>query len=250
MAKRPESVSAVERALSIMQTFEEGDTTLSLAELARKTSLDKATALRIARTLANRHFLIQNPDSSWRLGPALVRLGAIYQSNFNIRDAAEPALRQLSKLTGETAALYVREGDHRICLFRHESSQSIRHHVRVGTLLPLNFGSPGRVILAFTGEEGRLYDEIRAQGFYNTFGETDPQVASMAVPLFQGGDVLFGALAVTGPPNRFSPDAVALHLKALRSVGAELTRSLGGNPAFYGEPGGSVGAEATDGEAT
>ncbi|KMK67649.1 IclR family transcriptional regulator [Puniceibacterium sp. IMCC21224] len=233
MAKRPESVSAVERALSIMLSFEEQDGALSLAELARRTELDKATALRIARTLANRHFLVQNVDSTWRLGPALIRLGTFYQSNFNIRDVAMPQLALLARTTGESAALYVRENDHRVCLFRHDSEQSIRHHVRVGSLLPLDQGGPGRIILAFSGEPGEPYDDIRRKGYYNTFGERDPQVASVALPLFENGGALFGALALTGPPNRFTLDAVGAHLKALRAAGAQLTLALGGNPEFY-----------------
>lgn len=234
MVKRGEGVAAVERALSILLCFEEGDVALSLADVARRTELDKATALRLARTLAMSHFLSRTEDGSWRLGPALVRLGAYYQAAFSLRDVIEPLLARLSRTTGESAAFYVREGDSRICLFRHDSHQSIRHHVRVGTLLPLDRGAPGRLILAYSDEQGMPYAQIRDDGYYCTFGERDPQVASIAVPIFSGDNKLFGSLAVTGPPNRFDQTSVASHLRALRATGAKLTLTLGGNPEFYG----------------
>lgn len=235
MAKQ-ESGTTVTRALSILQAFQERERSLTLAELARRVKLDKSTVLRLARTLAAQHFLVQNADSSWRLGPALARLGGFYQSVFDIREVAEPLLRQLSRATGESAAIYVPEAGGRVCLLRHDSEQSIRYHVRMGEVLPLERGAPGRNILAYLGEKGAVYDEIRAKGFYFTAGERDPQVASLAVPIFEDGGRLFGALAVTGPPNRFDSAAVQDHLVHLRRAAAQLTRSLGGDPAFYGEP--------------
>jgi DNA-binding IclR family transcriptional regulator len=234
MAKRPEGVAAVERALSILLCFEEKDRALSLAELARRTVLDKATVLRLARTLAADHFLVRTDDGAWRLGPALVRLGTYYQGTFNLGQTVEPILDRLARSTGESAALYVREGEGRVCLFRQDSEQSIRHHVRVGSLLPLEQGAPGRVLLAFSGTEGEPYEAIRSRGFHNTFGERDPQVASVAVPIFASENKLFGALAVTGPPNRFGDEAVQTYLAALRLASARLTLDLGGDPAFFG----------------
>ena len=236
MTRKSDSVSAAERALSLLVAFSHRDRHLTLAELARRVALDKATVLRLARTLANSGFLVRNEDSSWRLGPELARLGVIYQESFVLAEVAAPLLKELAEATGESAAIYVREGAQRICLFRHESEQSIRHHVRVGALLPLELGAPGRVILAFEGVEGAVYDRVRAAGHHVSFGERDPQVASAVVPLFEKGARLFGSLAVTGPPNRFDEAAVAHHLGVLRDVGRRLSRAMGGDTAAYGAP--------------
>jgi DNA-binding IclR family transcriptional regulator len=61
----------------------------------------------------------------------------------------EPALRQRSIATGESASFYAREGDSRACISRVEGPQAVRHHVRIGERLPLDKGAPGKVILAF-----------------------------------------------------------------------------------------------------
>ena len=223
-------VAAVERAASLMEAFTDRDFSLSLGELSRRVELDKSTVLRIARSLAKHGLLIRNEDGSWRLGPTLMKLGNIYQSTFRAADIIEPLLAQLVEQTGESAAVYVREGQERVCLFRHDSHQSIRHSARVGDLMPLDLGAPGRVILAFSAKTGPTYDEIRSQGFYATFGERDPQVASLAVPIFKDGDKLFGSLALTGPPARFTEQVITKNLEILQMAARKLSAAMGGEP--------------------
>ncbi|MBX4892083.1 IclR family transcriptional regulator [Rhizobium bangladeshense] len=223
-------VAAVERAASLLEAFTDRDFSLSLGELSRRVELDKSTVLRIARSLAKHGLLVRNEDGSWRLGPKLMKLGNIYQSTFRASDIIEPLLAQLVDQTGESAAVYAREGDERVCLFRHDSHQSIRHSARVGDTMPLDLGAPGRVILAFNGKTGSVYDEIRHKGFYATFGERDPQVASLAVPIFRDGDKLFGSLALTGPPARFTEEAIKRNLETLQMAARRLSAAMGGEP--------------------
>ncbi|MES5099995.1 IclR family transcriptional regulator [Agrobacterium sp. BA1120] len=223
-------VAAVERAVSMLEAFTDVDYALTLGELARRTELDKSTVLRIARSLAKSSMLVRNEDASWRLGPKLVRLGGLYQSTFKSSTVVEPLLAQISDESGESAAVYIKEGDVRVCLHRHDSTQSIRHSARVGDTMPLDRGAPGRVILAFTGVSGKIYDDIRAQGFHVTIGERDPQVASIAVPIYREGQALFGSLALTGPPSRFGDEAISKNLEILRVAAQKLSTALGGHP--------------------
>lgn len=236
MIKKNDGVMAAQRALSLLQAFSPQDRTFSLADLSRHVELDKATVLRLARTLAGDGFLVQNTDLSWRLGPAVARLGAVYQETFVFSEVVAPYLKDLSQATRESAAIHVREGDKRVCLIRHESDQPIRHHTRTGDLLPMDRGAPGRVILAFEGAYGSLYDKIRARGYHLSEGERDPEVASTVAPLFKDGNTFFGALVVTGPAHRFTPEAIHSHLIELKRVGRLITLSLGGDPSVYELP--------------
>ncbi|MGH6760949.1 MAG: IclR family transcriptional regulator [Phyllobacterium sp.] len=223
-------VAAVERAVAILEAFTSGDYSLTLGELARRTKLDKSTVLRIARSLAKSSMLVRNDDASWRLGPKLVRLGGLYQSTFKTSRVVEPLLAEISMASGESAALYVRDGDRRVCLHRHDSSQSIRHSARIGDTMPLDLGAPGRVILAFSGASGPVYDEIRQRGYHVTLGERDPQVASIAVPVFRDGYNLFGTMGLTGPPTRFTDEAIAKNLEILMAAASRLSAAMGGEP--------------------
>lgn len=221
------AVMAVDRAVALLSAFGERDVTLSLSELARRANLDKSTALRIARTLAGNAMMVQCDDSSWRLGPKLVQLGARYTAAFAPEKFIAPELTRLSDETGESAALYIREGQNRVCLLRSDSAQSIRHTASIGDTMPLDKGAAGWVLLAFGGQSGEPCQTIRKLGHSVTRGERDPQVASMAVPVFGHSNHLFGALALTGPLMRFSDEATLTLLPPLQRAAQSISKILG-----------------------
>lgn len=227
-ARRTGDVVAVTRALRILDAFRPNESTVTLGELARRTLLHKTTVLRLARTLAATGYLVQIADGPWRLGPAVGWLGARYHSAFDTASSVEPVLRELSRVTGESAAFFVREGKVRICVARVDGLQPLRHHVRLGELLPLERGAFGRVLLAFSGEPGALYERIRRVGYHTTRGERDPQLAGVAFPVHGLNRRLIGCVGVSGPVARFSRAACARHVRALRKAVAQLTFDLGG----------------------
>jgi DNA-binding IclR family transcriptional regulator len=222
------TVIAVTRALAILDAFKPGEIDLTLGELARRTRLHKTTVLRIARTLGAVRYLVQMPAGSWRLGPAAGWLGARYHRRFDEAVIIEPMLRDLTRKTRESAAFYVREGDSRICVVRVDGPRPIRYHARLGEVLPLHRGAPGRVLLAYSGEPGEPYESIRRTGVQSTFGERDPAVGSVAAPVFGENCVLIGVVAVTGPIDRFTRKAAEQHARMVKLAASRLTSELGG----------------------
>lgn len=222
-------VAAVSRALQILDAFRPGETELTLGEIARRTRLHKVTVLRIARTLAASRYLVRLPTGSWRLGPAAGWLGTRYHRGFDEAVVIEPVLRELVRSTGESAAFYVREGDSRICVVRVDGPQPTRYHARLGEVLPLEKGAPGRVLLAYSGEPGEPYESVRRAGHHVTFGERDPDVGSAAAPVFAGNYRLAGVVAVTAPIKRFTRTAARKHVRFLKEAASRLTSELGGH---------------------
>ncbi|ADO44029.1 IclR family transcriptional regulator [Ketogulonicigenium vulgare] len=221
------AVIAVERAIALLDVFQEGDTTLSLAELARRTGLDKSTVLRISRTMATGGLMVQGSDSTWRLGPKLAHYGARYTASFIPEKHIAPELAILSAATGESAAIYIREGDKRVCLLRHDSTQAIRHSARIGDAMPINKGAAGWVMMAFDGEAGEPCATIRARGYHVTRGERDPEVASLAVPVWTIGGKLFGSVVLTGPLSRFDDEKINEFLPHLLEGARRISAILG-----------------------
>ncbi|MGQ3281214.1 MAG: IclR family transcriptional regulator, partial [Shinella sp.] len=164
-------VAAVERALDVLDCFQVSHPALKLSELSLRTGLHKTTALRLVRTLESAGYVVRRPDGRWRLGPSVARLGARYTATFDSELTLLPPLQELSRTSGESASVFVREGDIRICIARVEGPSPIRHAQRVGRALPLHLGAPGKVLLAFSGERGEVFDEIRAAGFCISIGE-------------------------------------------------------------------------------
>lgn len=221
-------VVAVTRALSLMEAFEVGEFSLSLAELSRRGGMHKTTVLRLARTLAQSSYMVQTEDGQWRLGPATGWLGARYQAGFDVNNVVEPALHELVRLTGESASFYVREGNIRSCVARVEGPQSVRHNVRIGERLPLERGAPGRVILAFSGEQGEPYETIRRRGFQISMGEREAEVSSVAAPVFRTNWSLLGSMCISGPSSRLTKAKLTLHAKSVVHAANQLSYALAG----------------------
>ncbi|CAB3644519.1 Negative regulator of allantoin and glyoxylate utilization operons [Achromobacter spanius] len=223
-----EGVVAVRRAMRILEAFGIDDAHLSLAELSRRTGCHRSTVLRLARTLAMDDYLAQRSDGTWRLARAAGWLGACYQATFNVQELVQPVLRELSGATGESATFYVREGNQRICMARVEGPKSIRHHVRVGAALPLNLGSPGRVLLAFSGEAGEEYEAVRRAGYMISLGERDAEVSSISAPVYGINWTLLGAICISGPISRLNEAVLLSHKEAILSTASRLSRSMMG----------------------
>ena len=237
-----DKVEAVERALKVLDAFHSDKPTMTLAEIASATGFYKSTILRLAGSLERLGYLIRDESGIFRLGPAVARLGSIYRAGFNLDEAIRPELRRLVTATGETASFYIREGEFRVCLFRYNSPHSARHHLDEGTALPMTAGASAHVLAAFTDAKRTAKSanaktmsakitsakitnaktanakSVQERGHYVSLGERDPQVASVAVPVFDLGGNFRGALAISGLIGRFQE-------KARKVALAELTES-------------------------
>lgn len=222
-------VAAVDRALSVLAAFREGDRALTLAEIAQRTGMYKSTILRLCGTLERHGYLQRLDGAASRLGPAPTKLASLYQRSFRLGDVVVPVLHDLVRRSGESASFYVREGDLRVCLHRVDSPRAVREHVREGDHLPLDRGAAGRVLLAFGGKEGAVYDRIRRRYVAATFGERDRETAAVAAPVFRVGQELAGALSISGPIHRFSPRTAARLARVVLQAAGDLTAALGGD---------------------
>ncbi len=198
-----QNVSAVERALIILDAFTDQDRDLSLKDLSERTGMYKSTLSRLAGTLESRGFLAISGRGRYRLGPALWRLGSIYRRSFRMDDAVRPHLAALVRDSGETASFYIAEGTNRLCLFRENSPSSLRHHLEEGAILPVDRGAAGHVIRAWgEGIDDRAIDVLDA-GFAESEGERDPDISAIAVPVLDDQRRLLGVIALSGPRSRF-----------------------------------------------
>ena len=226
-----QGVAAVDRALTILNAFEESPEPLTLAALSKKTGLYKSTLLRLIASLQAFGYITRNPDGSYFLGPTLLRLGAAYQRASNLHDRVMPVLRDLVAQGTESPSFHVRhDASQRLCLFRLDSLHSTLDPVSVGMLLPLDRGAAGKVILAFCGQQGKEFERIRERFIAVSYGERDPHCAGLACPVFGADGNLIGALSVSGPRERFDDKNVARMSELLMEAAVRLTRDFGGQP--------------------
>jgi DNA-binding IclR family transcriptional regulator len=146
--------------------------------------------------------LLRSDDGRYFVGPGALQLGALYQRGLRLGDVVLPLMRALRDECGESVSFYVRQQHLRVCLHRVESTHTIRDHVREGDVLPMDKGSGGRVLMAFSGARGSVYEAIRREGYYISIGERDAETAGISTPVLSAGQPLAGALTLAGPRSR------------------------------------------------
>lgn len=220
----PGGAAAVDRAVSLLAAYRPGDSALALAELAGRTRLHKSTALRLLASLEHGRLVRRTDDGRWALGPEVARLASLYAASFSLEDAVLPAMQRLVARTQESVAFHVRRGDQRLCLYRVDSPHTLRDHVQAGDLLPLDRGAGGRVLMAFAGARGRLYEQIRREGYAQLSGDRVAGLVGVSAPVWGTGRELLGALTLTAPEARMKPRFA----EDLRAAAALLSQRLGG----------------------
>lgn len=220
----PGGVAAVDRALSVLSACGSNGSPVSLSELASRTGLYKSTVLRLLASLEHGGLVRRGDDGRYALGPQVARLNAAYVSSFSLQEQVVPVLERLVNATQESAAFHVRQGAQRVCLYRVDSPHPIRDHIRPGDLLPLDRGAGGRVLLAWAGEKGEIYDQIRRDKVVVLVGDRVPELVGIAAPVFGTEAALIGSITVTMPRERL----VARYTEDVRAAAAEMTARCGG----------------------
>jgi DNA-binding IclR family transcriptional regulator len=121
----------------------------SVAELALHASIDRTTAHRMLRCLAEEGLASQDPRSRrYALGPLAYELGVAAAGRLDLRALCDPVLRSIAADTEDTAFLIIRSGDESVCIDRAEGSYPVRALVvDVGTRRPLGVGAGSLAIL-------------------------------------------------------------------------------------------------------
>ncbi len=234
--KKEPGVAAVNRALSILLAFDKSVEGMTLAEISAVTGLYHSTILRLCESLEHAGFINRLDDGRFMLGATPFYLGMLYQETFRIWDYAAPALRALVRDTKETAAIYIREGNDRICLHRMAQPRAVRMHVREGERVELDKGAAGKVLLAFSGEVGDRFDVIRQSYYAVSLSERGSEAAAIACPVFGPKQKLICSISLGMPVFRFDRKVFKEFLPMVMNAAATITKKCGGDPSVFSPP--------------
>jgi DNA-binding IclR family transcriptional regulator len=197
----------LERAAAILDAV--GRSAVSASELSRRTGLSLSTAHRLALQMVDYGFLRRTESGTFRLGQRFVRSA--------LENAALPVLHELRDNTGETAQLWVRRGDERVCLLSADSRHELRATLPPGSRLPLPAGSSGRLLAA----HDEVLTELASAGWIESVGSRTPGLGSISAPVqTEEGIIAAVCLAmplarVTGSPGQ---DHGAVVVQAARRI--------------------------------
>lgn len=224
-------VRSVDRAVDILLEFIECPK-MNAMELQQRLQLPKPTVYRLLSGLERRGLIYSfGAPRQYRLGVNALKLARAWSQAFDIGSESEGTLKALSFKSGETAALFLRQGaQERILIRCVRSPQALSYSLELGNVSPLTIGASGKCILAFLPEAevtaicatqqtsaARMRKELlqtKREGYCITIGERIPGAMSMAAPIF-GHEAVLGSIALLLPQVRNTP-----------SRNAELVREL------------------------
>jgi DNA-binding IclR family transcriptional regulator len=178
---------------------------MGTAELGRQLGLSMSTAYRLTAEMAEYGLLRKDSEGRFHVGVRFMTA--------SVAEVATPSLRRLAADTGESAQLWVRRGDQRLCVVSIETDHELRVAVPVGTLLPLPTGSSGHVL---SGDWQSDLVSVQ-RGWWQSVSERTPGLASVSAPVRANGSVV-ASVCVVAPIGRIGENPGVL--LGARTVGA------------------------------
>jgi len=249
------------KGLSVLRVFDEDRAALTLAEIARQTGLDPATARRLVLTLVRLGY-VRKEGRAFSLAPRVLVLAAGFLRGQGFGTRVQPVLNRTAAGLGLGVSLAIRDEEKALLVAQSTLADSaVTFGFTIGSRLPLLHTAMGRMLLTGAPEAERLrllaetpldaltpetetdrariaaeIDRAAAQGYAVARG-FEAGVTGIAVPVGPPGEVR-AVLGVSDLHARFEAEgAVLAVVSALRGAAMELAHTppfAGGEPANGG----------------
>ncbi|MBU8868520.1 MULTISPECIES: IclR family transcriptional regulator [Paenarthrobacter] len=244
-------IGSVDNALRLIVMFSERKS-VRISDASRLLGVARSTAHRMIQMLQYRGFVVQDEDTrAYVPGPQLLRISFAIVQNLDLRTVAQPVMEQIRDELNETVHLTELRGKDVYFLHSIESTRSLRVGSRIGMTLPAYCTSSGKVMLADLSSQEltevlgtatlpKLTERtintrkeldadlqlVRETGFATNFGESEPEVHSVAVPIRDGKGRARAALAIAAPPSRLEPSQAEEIARILETGASKIGESL------------------------
>jgi IclR family transcriptional regulator, pca regulon regulatory protein len=147
-------VTAFGRGLAVIRCFSESSPTLSIADVAKATGLNRSTARRFLHTL-EAHGYVGCERGRYSLRPRILELGYSYLSSISVDEILQQELLRLAERLHESCSAGVLDGHDVVFVARAQTSypRVMTLALTVGTRIPAYLTALGRVLLADLPED-------------------------------------------------------------------------------------------------
>ena len=209
------------RGLSVIQCFGPGASTLTISEVAERTSLTRANARRILLTLQSLGY-VKAEARYFRLTPKILTLGYSYLSSLEYFGFAQPIMENLSERIHESCSIGVLDDTDVVYAVRVPTRRILATNFSIGTRMPAYVVSMGRILLGGLSDQeldnyllradlkpltkrtitdpDKLRKVVRRdakQGYSYISGELETGICGIAVPLVDAQGRIIAAMNVS-----------------------------------------------------
>jgi IclR family acetate operon transcriptional repressor len=242
---------AVSKALEALELLQMDSGSLQMNDIAQRLHLSRTSTFRLLRTLETLGYVASDGRGRYLLSPGI---HAVTPTQWigKLVSKAMPHLHALNIELSETASLAALFDNRVEVVAVVESPHVIRMSNVLGSILPPNASSLGKVITAFQPPEqrekllrsfkiyrftnhtitdqrdlGQEYDRIRLQKFAIDREECTNDGICFSVPVFDAAGQVSAAISVSLPKSRVrDTEHESTIIAALRSAAEKLTRDL------------------------
>jgi len=248
------SRSVVERAFSILGTFQSGRSKQALSDISRNSGLPIATCFRIVQRLVEWGALERDGDNRYRIGLRLWEVASRAPRAVGLQRVARPFLLDLYETTGFATHLAIREGTELVSIERFQNPRRQVRRPVAGGRYRMHSTAIGHVLLAHAPDDvqeavlggdlpaytpntitdpealRRVLREVRRDGFAMTDRQVDAVHTTVAAPVRGADGSVVAALSLALSPGE-RPDRGMVHL--VRLTATSLSRAVAA--AGYGD---------------
>ena len=248
----PDYMMSLARGLEVIRAFGDGRAELSISDVARETRLSRAAARRCLHTLSVLGYAA-SAGGKFALTPRVLSLGYAYLGSTPFSRVAQPILERVADTLHESSSLAVLDGQEVVYVARAATRRILSIGLSVGSRLPADCTSMGRVLLAFLDDAERarylarvkltrhtshtIVDkrQLRAElariqlaGYAIVDQELELGLRSLAVPVRRHDRVVVAAVNVGVHAGRVEPKTlVREYLPVLQEAALEIGQAIG-----------------------
>lgn len=233
-----QNIPILNRTLRVLEAVTERGQA-SAKQLSIDLGIPLATCYRILNTLADAHWLRRDAVGDYELSFGISRLGGLAGDMARFFGVAHPRLRELAHATGCSVKISAREGDDWLILARFEQPQNTGISLEAGSRDCVVVGSVGAVLVRqlddaeierilrdnpssnITGAKDGVRARVRycrEHGHAHDFGQTNPNIHAVSIPLSLAPMEDNAAITLFGAPTELPEADLANALRQLAAT--------------------------------
>lgn len=247
-------IQSVDRALQILDLFDEYERELKITEISERLNLHKSTVHSLLKTLRLHRYIEQNPENGkYRLGLKLFERGNYVVHAIDLGTLTKPYLYSLAKQTMQTVHLVTLDEKEGVYIDKVEgglTSSSV--YSRIGRRVPIHCSAVGKALVAhkspselnliltnykfsrqtdftITNKEVFLKElvDVRKQGYSVDDQKNELGVYCIAVPIHNYTNEVVAAISISSPIMRFTVKEREKQIELLKENAKSLSTELG-----------------------
>lgn len=240
----------LQRGLDMLDQVVDGP--VKLAELTGRMGLTRSTTHRLANALVERGFLVFLPREGYQLGPKLLQLGFLAQSQADVVQIARPHLEALAAASEDVVHLGRLDHDSALYLDKIPGRRRVEISSRIGDRQPLTSTGLGKALLLDDAESNwrRLFDidqaagthsvdydvwlarmkDYAAQGRAFDLEENEDQIRCVAAPVRDASGAIVAAISLSSAAQYMDDARMNALSDDVRDTARKISADLGWTP--------------------